>query len=336
MNENEAQGTDYPAGIVGLKSGELGRVGDLFRGGAPAVVLEDDTRIGAILSRMLDPAVALAAWNSSFLELARNHIAGDSHHGDMLRFTPEGIGHVARKILIVADDTGQARAEPATVQQGSQDVPSLPIEVVSPIWNLMAEIVDASTPAGDTFPPYAIEVASLAYPRVSRDFESIEALLRDSSRGGTRLGRRIDARHAGAAGAFSGKVLNRPYAVLSVVPGASRLLRSLNDRAKRRSPMHRVPVGDQIVGEPHFDGSKAITALATVRRSIRTEFFVDEGWHELPLSSSALTVFPSAWLSDRLGVTPTLHRVLLTSGAGSASDMTPDITLSIAVVSKER
>lgn len=317
---------------VRLRSEELGRLGELFRAGVPIVILEDDARITKILDGVLDTTNGLFPWGSSVLDLAQNHIPGNISQGDMLRFVPEGIGHIARKILVFDDGTGRPRVEPLHPSRDDRRAPSLPDGLVDLVWDLMGEIVAAATPEDVTFPSYGVEIGLLAYPATVGDLQAIEALLRDSGGQGTRVGQRLDAINAAAAGPFGKRPLNRVYAPLSLVPGIRRLLAWLNDRMKRGSEDHRVPAGSKLIGEPHVDGTKAITALASIRRSIRTEFIAGGEWHELALNASTLTVFPSAWLSDSLGVVPTVHRILVPSDPEPESDATPDITLSLSII----
>jgi hypothetical protein len=93
----------YRKTIVRVTSDELkpGRLAQLFQGGAKAVIMSGDQRIAQLwkgLCGVQSGDVATAGderlpWESSLLNVARNHRADVLISGDMLRYVPGVYAH---------------------------------------------------------------------------------------------------------------------------------------------------------------------------------------------------------------------------------------------------
>ncbi len=314
---------------------EPGRLGDTFRAGAKAVVLEDDYRVREIWGRILgSPDWAIDAccgpmfsWESNLLTLARNHETGNLSSGDMLRFVSQGIAHIARKVLLWPDPDGRMKAVPDSFYIGSDKV-ALPDDLLRTTWDLMADIVHSAFPRNYALPPYCVSIEILQYPKSLSDLDQIFNLLKDSGGAWTRLGYKLDAHRIIASGIFDKKVIRELFALALLIPRINPILIRMNNFLKKPNEQD-IPADTRIIGEPHIDGEKIITALAGDRDTIRTEIYKENHWLELGMTPHALAIFPSNQMDKQLGILPTKHRVLLQTHTNSPNTSRPNITLAL-------
>jgi hypothetical protein len=322
--------------IVEISAGELrpGRLSELFRAGALAVILVDDPRVSELWSAFVPSPesgadAARQAWESGVFDLARNHSRGDLECGDMLRFVPGGYGHFARKLVVFSDPhSGELKSIPEGFwTQGRRIAPDP--RALGTAWQLMAEVVAGLSPSG-LGRPYELRIEQLKYPASPEELEQVTALLADAAGRWTQLGQRLDAAKALAAGAFDRKGLRDLFGWSSLVPALRRFLDPLNARL-RRSGSKDVPEGSRMIGRPHVDRSKFLSALASDRDTICTEVYDGHRWLELPLRRDALALLPCSKLEAALGIAPTVHRVLQL-GVGENGAKRVNATLGLAVV----
>ena len=314
-----------------------GRIGDYFRGGAKAVLL-DDPRAADIWRRLLSPpgpaassdGGSLFSHDDSLLEIAKNHRAGDMRTGDMLRFVPGGFGHIARKMMLVPKEDGTIETLPRHFSNFS-----IPQELLHIVWELMTDVLHSTFPAHSILPPYAVTIELLRYPSSFDEIEKIAALLSDSCGAWTRLGAQIDTWKMDAVGIFDLPYVRDCTAIASLVPGLREVLRKLN---KWMMPFsHKHVQGDaRIIGNPHIDGSKILTAMLSERETITTEIYTGQQWLTLPLKPDRLTIIPAKEINPALGIRPTLHRILVQENHPIEQLPKRNITLSLTVCPRPR
>jgi hypothetical protein len=306
-----------------------GRMGEYFRGGAKAVLL-DDPRAADIWHCLVSPpgssdGGSLFSHGDSLLEIAKNHRAGDIRTGDMLRFVPGGIGHIARKVMLVLKEDGAIETLPRHFANIS-----LPQELLRIVWELMTEVLRSTLPAHSILPPYAVTIELLKYPSSFDEVEKIAALLSDTCGAWARIGMGMDRWKMDAVGIFDLPYVRDCTAVASLVPGLREVLRKLN---KWMMPFsHKHVQGDaRLIGSPHCDGSKILTAMLSERETITTEIYTGQQWLTLPLTSDRLAIIPALEMNPHLGILPTLHRILVQENHPIEQLPKRNITLSLTV-----
>lgn len=309
-----------------------GRLGDYFRAGARAVLL-DDPRAADIWHRLLGPCSPTASsgggslfpWDHSLLQIARNHCAGNIDAGDMLRFIPGGFGYIARKLILVPKSDGSIETLPAHF---SDFVISQ--ELLRIVWELMTDVLRSTFPAESPLPSYAVSIELLKYPSSFKEVEQIAALLGDTCGKWTRLGMQMDTWKMQAVGLFDLRFVRDGTALASIIPGLRELLRTFN-RWMTPFSYKQVPEGRCIIGDPHCDGTKIVTALLSERETLTTEIHTGLGWITLPLNRDRLAIFPSSKIDRGLDIHPTLHRVLVQEHPPVPQSAKRNITLTLTV-----
>jgi hypothetical protein len=325
---------DAVGAIVECPSKELvpGKIGDYFRGGAKAILL-NDSRASDIWHRLLSPRTpavssggeSLFSCNDSLLDLAQNHRAGDISVGDMLRFIPGGIGHIARKIVLVRKTDGAIEALPR-----HSSTLSIPQDLLQGVWQLMTDVLQSTYPPQSTLPPYVVTIELLKYPSSFAELEKIAALLSDTCGEWTRLGMKMDSWKMEAVGLFNLPYLRDCTAFASLIPGLRDVLRRLN-RSMIPFSHKCVQKGTRIIGSPHSDGSKIVSALLGERETITTEIRTGQQWVNLPLTPNRLTIIPGQQIDPHLGILPTWHRILVQENTPLEQPAKRNITLSYTV-----
>lgn len=335
---SHASGTDAGSAmgmdraIVRCSNDEVvpGKLGEHFQQGAKAVLV-DDPRVAWIWNRMVDlPTTACPAdsgilsTSEDFLfQIARNHISRNHKAGDMLRFIPGGIGHVARKIVFTRKENGRFETSPRNF---SGDI--VPLELLDTAWTIMTDLLHSTFPAKLPLPKYNVSLEILKYPHSFEEIERIGSLLGDSCGEWTRIGMVMDTWKAQATGLFDIKFIRDCTAILSVIPGLNRILSAINGWMLPYS-LKSVRDGSSIVGAPHCDGGKILTALVGDRSTLTTEVYTGRQWKTLPLTSSRLAILPSQQIDRRLGIEPTLHRILIQDRLHADQPVKRNITLCI-------
>jgi hypothetical protein len=194
----------------------------------------------------------------------------------------------------------------------------------------MTDVLRSTFPAQTNLPPYVVTIELLVYPSSFAEVEKIAALLSDTCGAWTRLGMKIDSWKAEAVGLFNLPYLRDCTALASLIPGLRDVLRTLN---QWMTPFSRNFVrGDtRIIGAPHCDGSKILTALLSERETITTEIHSGQQWLPLPLTPDRLTIIPALEMDPHLGILPTWHRILVQENHPLEQSPKRNVTLMLTV-----
>lgn len=316
-----------------------GKLGILFQQGAKAAVLHGDPRISWLWKNLIEPQnegrlvinEPMGPWRANIQDLALNHRSGDVYLGDMLRFTPGALAHIARKILIYKDSENQIKAIPAQFNDHEGHF-SLKQEIYQTVWDIMQDMLRSTLPENNDLNKYAVKIDMLHYPQTVEDLDKIFTLLADASGAWTRLGMKMDRTKAMAVNVFDRRVMRDLFALGSLIPGINILLRKINavlfEFSEKKVPNHSL-----LVGDPHVDGPNILTALMSDREFLSTELKAGKAsWVELPLSTDSLAIFPSGEISSISEILPTVHRILFNKKNGLEGGEQPNITLLLAVI----
>ena len=326
--------------IVEVSRNDLrpGVLAELFAESTRAVILKHDTRVSEIWAQLQPtqngdtlPNVDNGPfWDDGILSLARNHMAGNLRVGDMLRFTANTIGHIARKVKVYKESSsGAIRVNPEAFWRGNYLV-TFPQGAAVAAWGLMSDILRSSLPAESEVGDYAVAIERLKYP-TSDELEMIFQLLGDSSEGWTRLGRKLDSLRPLARGPFSQFGMRDLFAWGSLTPGIRYLVKGMNAVWGSRVE-EDMPKNTRIIGAEHVDGSKVVTALASDRDGLVTQVRDGSSWYDLPLSPDTLAVLPCKGIPVESSITPTTHRILIRTNERDRSRTKCNVTLALAVV----
>ncbi len=341
MIEDDPEHNGHLGGIMPCTTQDLhsGKLRGLFEQGTKAVVLQGDPRIPWLWKSLIELQNGGHAiingpkgpWETNIQNLALNHRPNDVYLGDMLRFTPGALAHIARKVLIFKDSDDQIRAIPDKFNNHEGNV-ALKQEIYQTVWGICQDLLRSTLPEKSDFKKFAVKIDMLHYPDSTEDLDRIFALLADASGGWTRLGMQIDRTKAKANCFFDVKAIRDLFALGSLIPGINILLRKINGFLLEFS-QKKVPNDTFLVGEPHIDGPNILTALMSDRDLLCTEVHGGEaGWLELPLSTEALAIFPSEQLGKMSTILPTVHRILFKKTNSSGEINKPNITLNLSVI----
>jgi hypothetical protein len=136
-----------------------------------------------------------------------------------------------------------------------------------------------------------------------------------------------------AIGPFDKRLIRDLYSASSLVPVLGSAVVKLSQWIQGL-PRHRVPSGAIVIGRPHVDQTKMVTALAGDRDILTTQVDLGNRWIDIPLSPHSLAIFPSGLLDASLRISPTRHRVLMAKAHHAAAALRPNVTLSLAVASR--
>lgn len=257
--------------------------------------------------------------------------------GDMIRFLPGYYSHFARKLILYSDSAnGKIRTIPEKFWSG--EIPQMyPSEVLQTAWELATDIFKSCLPEEFDYPNYAVSVELLKYPRSLKELRSLCDLVADSDGGvWTDHGRKLDIYRGKviAGSPFDKKIVGRIFRFGSKIPGINLFLELLN-----RSVFYRYlsPKDAAAIGPPHTDGIRTLTLLAGERDTIFTEIYDGKRWHEIPLTSKSLYILPSEFLSNKIGIKPTFHRISIRNNIGVNSESSkPNVTLLLGIVDAEK
>ena len=319
-----------------------GKLSELFARGTRAVILCDDDRIGKIWDQLQPTQYGVGArigdggpfWEEDLFTLARNHRVGDLFVGDMLRFTLDTIGHVARKTTVFPDpSTDTMRTIPREFWSGAGRV-RLPDGVAQTSWELMSDVLRSTLPGTCDIDNYAVSIEQLKYP-TDAELDMILDLLADSSEGFTRLGRKIDRERMKLRGPLSLPKIRELLALASVIPGVRHLVSRMNAYWIRRDAKD-IPRETRFIGAAHVDGNKFVLALASDRDVLLTQVRDGNSWYDLPLTTRTLVVLPGYKMPVQSGIAPSTHRVLVKTNRHESLPMRSNVTMSLAVVERPR
>ena len=315
------------------------KLGVLFQQGAKAAVLKGDPRIPWLWTSLIELQNGgqtiingpIGPWETNIQDLALNHRPGDVYLGDMLRFIPGGLAHIARKVLIFKDSDGQLKAIPDKFNNNDGQV-LLKQKIYQTVWDISQDLLRSTLPENSDLQNYAVKIDMLHYPDTPDDLDRIFTLLGDACGYWTRLGMKLDRTKSMAVGVFDLKAMRDLFAFGDLIPGINILLRKINKFLLRFSQKN-VPNHTLLVGEPHVDGPNFLTALMSDRDLLCTEVHgTGSGWIELPLSTDSLAIFPSKQLSKISTILPTFHRILFKKTNGPGEINKPNITLNLSVI----
>lgn len=313
-----------------------GNLAGLFRNGAKAAVLKNDSRVKWLWDCQFGfpPPIVQGMeypWNCTLEEMAQNHQKGSIVLGDMLRFTQGGIGYIARKSVLFKDSSNEIKVIPEKFH-GKKGSIELNKEFLQTLWDVFRDVLQSMFPEGYVFPNYGIKIELLKYPNGHSSLDEINALLGDSSGFWTKIGRQLDKKRTEAVGFLGVKGVKDLYALGHLVPGINFLLEGIN-KSLPEAQKRRVNGNAILIGEPHVD-NKILTGLVSDRDIVETEVYDDKRkqWVSLPVTTDSLVFFPARLMNKKSKIPPTLHRVLLSKARDREEVLRPNITLNISVV----
>jgi len=308
-----------------------GAVYKRFRAGAKAVCLCQDARVQQLWDALVqDVGEGSQFWNESIFALARNHIAGQTDLGDVLRFAPGQWGHLARKIAFFPDaQTGRLRTFP-DYPDHAQRPNAIKEDILQLAWDLALEVQQSALPVEMDASAYAVTIELLKYPDSGEDLQKIFELIGDSASRWTRLGQRVDSARALACGPFDRKIVRDLFGWMSLIPGLGGCLGTINAMFGK-NPLYKLSGDEMIVGPAHTDGSRCLSMLAGERDVMRTEVYDGVSWIEVPVKATTLSILPGDMFDRRLGVPPTLHRYTIKRVRPAASQSNQNLTLLLGV-----
>jgi hypothetical protein len=209
-------------------------------------------------------------------------------------------------------------------------------EILRFAWEFVTEVFKSSMPNNFECPPYAVAIEFLKYPDSMENLDRVFNLLDDSSEWGrwTLAGRKIDMFRGMAAGPFDKRWVRELFALGSLVPGVSQLIHKINNSFSD-TKLAGLSGELNISGEAHFDSVRALTMLASDRDMISTEIFDGTHWHELPMDTNSLFIFPGKFLSKELGIEPALHRYSIKTQENQSITPKTNLTLLFGLVDRE-
>ena len=303
-----------------------------FVSGAKAVCLHGEDRVQQLWNAFVpDVDDESAFWNADVFTTAENHLAGDTHFGDMLRFGPGQFGHFARKIATYPDErSNEMRVFPAGINHG-HDAPHVHQIALRTAWDLVLEIQKSALPVELEPSACAVTIQLLKYPNSVRVLQDMFGLMEDSGGRWTRVGYKVDAARASACGLFDRRGIRDVFGCASLIPGVGRWLQEMNGKFKKRAN-DGLTSQEVIVGPAHRDSHRYLSMLAGERDVIKTEVCDGGCWTEIPLSSSTLTILPGTACPPRWGIRPTMHRYSIGPGNGSSSKRSLNLTLLLGTI----
>jgi hypothetical protein len=312
--------------IAHLEAGQLasGSLAALFREGAIAVVIKGDSRVQraweSLLPRMAgsgDSSNELLPWEAPFVDLGRNHYAegGLNCIGDVVHFSPGRISYIGRKLEVSEEKAnGTLSCEPPFFSQGGAMFRP-DAGVIDLCWQIVADLFSAIAGPGRAVPAHKVVIQRLKYEHAYGDIEGLYRLVESASGRWSQLGYRLDRYREMARGPFTLPGIADVYALLCLSPWIRSGLEKLNARFEKGDRKHAVAAGQRIIGKPHYDG-RYFSALTGERDNIRTEVFDGRRWHDVALRPDELLVLPGL-AARKLGLKPTMHRVLHVEGSGA-------------------
>jgi hypothetical protein len=309
-----------PSAVAEISASDLrpGHLGEVFRGGAKAVVLHDDPRVLQLWRELVDDPEAgtgkggreILPWNLSVSDIARNHrtdMVSDHHLGDL--FQPGTTAYIGRKILVYRDTAAQSlKTMPDRfAAAGSTCLPRR--TTLGTAWELGSQILESLVPGHVGEHSHGVTIERLKYDASLAELKQRQRLMHDSSGNWAKIGRRVDAHKEDALGSLDIGSIRNLYAVSCLLPGLRSLSRALNGVVARRHRLARMTVPACVVGGAHTDG-RYFHCLASRRTAVRTEILADKGWQECHFSPETLTIWPGTSLPDSAGIEATRHRIL--------------------------
>lgn len=321
---------------LGLDDLRKGVLAAGFAAGASAAVIRSDGVVRRVWQKLVEDRREQLPWEAPLIDIARNHHgSGDItvSLGDLFYFQPGQHGYIARKLEIERGAGGApCRSRPATFVQGETTHAPDP-GALTDCLSLADRLILAFTPQGSEPPQTRIAVQRLKYQPRPADFDNMADLTANSLGRWGRLGAAIDRQRLRAAGPLAGKGISDLIGMLLLIPGVARPVARFVAWAGRGDPRAKLTGGDVVVERAHFD-TRIFTALAGQRASVRTEVFTGGRWRELPIGLDSIAVFPGSLARHRLGLEPTLHRVLYSGNAAAEpiDRRTGNVTLLIGAV----
>lgn len=334
-----ARAEEQKSPIVELGSDDLkpGVIWNSFQDGAKAIHLVRDSRVEFFWNELVTNQMESTHgpfWENGIRSFARNHGEGQKNVGDMLRFVPGTIGHIARKVIVYPELGGSRLLTIPNHFWREDEKEVFPQEILKMVWDFATEVFESSMPDDFEYPPCAVAIEFLKYPNSLSELDRIFDLLDDSSFGWTLAGKKMDMFQRMAAGPFNLKLIRQLFALGSLIPRLSRVLHKINN-SFIDTQRQGLAEGLNILGEPHLDSSRALTMLASDRDMISTDIFDGTQWHELPMDTNSLFIFPGTFLSEELGLEPTLHRYSIKTQENQSTTPKTNLSLLFGLVDRE-
>lgn len=288
-----------------------GVLGDCFREGAAAVVIEGDPAVGKLWRQLMAEPRSMP-WASTLYDLSANLLPDDDLTkalGDLYYFKPGRHSYIARKIEISRDDAGLAvRPEHFNVQ--GEDV-TMNAPLIHDCWSFASSIMEALGPTrdGTELPPsYRVAVQRLKYHESHAGHEALFRMVRNSLGPWGRLGYRLDRSREQMRGPLARRGVSDAFALLSLIPFFRWGLTHLHAVSGEAGDTD-VPEGCHVIVKAHID-TRYFSALCGNRHNLKTEIWTNSRWLPLPIDCENVAIVPGLEALTRYGIRPTLHRVL--------------------------
>ena len=302
-----------------------GRLAEVFRGGAGAVVLTDDERVSQLWHDLVERSgggsetAESLPWEDALFDVVRNHRSNpadlEGQLGDLVRCVPGGLGYVARKIDVTKSPGGDAMTSvPAAFQRRDQTY-GIPPETLATLWELATDIWVSLVPP-DRAAPYCVAFERLKYSDDLKSFEELAEFLQYSGGTWAKLGHQLDGHAELMRRLTNNRPLRHVLAMLCMFPSLARPLHRRAAAKASRSAEFGNTNGGTIIGHPHTDGRYA-NCMCSARDAIRTEIMAEDRWLPIPMSTDRLAILPGADLGRVVGINPTVHRVIHTEPLAS-------------------
>lgn len=291
---------------------EPGRLGQCFREGAVAVVIQGNGWIPALWQSMMANDAEMP-WQASLYDLAVNLMPHDhltESLGDVYFFKPGRHSYIGRKIEIRSDGHRLLTTPPSFRTQ--HGVWQMSEQMREQCWGFSMRVLRALAPSEtqeDQLAGVRAVVQHLRYHDTVAGQQSLYAMMHNCLGAWARIGYGLDRRREEMRGPLGRRGVSDAMALMSLLPPLRPLVDRLNQWAGRFDKQAVVPEGYVLLSKAHVD-SRYFSALCGSRRNLRTDIFVDGAWMPLPMNSTDVVVIPGMRAQMAYGIAPTLHRVL--------------------------
>ncbi|KQX19479.1 MULTISPECIES: hypothetical protein [unclassified Sphingomonas] len=288
-----------------------GVLGECFREGAAAVVVEGDPAVGTLWRQLMAEPQSMP-WASTLYDLSANLLPHDDLTkalGDLYYFKPGRHSYIARKIEISMDDAGLA-VRPERFRILGEDV-AMNAPLIDDCWAFASSIMAALGPTcdGREFPDsYRVAVQRLKYHESHAGHEALFRMVRNSLGPWARLGYMLDRSREEMRGPLARRGVSDAFALLSLIPFFRWCLTRLHAVQTEAGGVD-VPDGCHVIVKAHID-TRYFSALCGNRYNLKTEIWTNSRWLPLPIDCENVAIVPGSGALTSYGIQPTLHRVL--------------------------
>jgi hypothetical protein len=298
--------THIPASAVGP-----GVLGNCFREGAAAVVIEGDPAVGSLWRKLMAEPQSMP-WASTLYDLSANLLPHDDLTkalGDLYYFKPGRHSYIARKLEISMEDARLA-VRPDHFRVLGEDV-AMSVPLIRDCWTFASGIMAALGPTRDgrELPAsYRVAVQRLKYHESHAGHEALFRMVRNSLGPWGRLGYILDRNREEMRGPLARRGISDAFALLSLIPFFRSCLARLH-AVSTESSGAGIPDGSHVIVKAHTD-TRYFSALCGTRHNLKTEIWTNGRWFPLPIDCENVAILPGSGALTAYGIKPTVHRVL--------------------------